>query len=137
MELTLNMPALLFPAVSLLLLAYTNRFLALSNVIRNLYKDYQNKPDEKILRQIANLRKRLLLIRGMQTVGISSLLLCTLCMLLIFLGIGPLARLIFGASLCLMLASLALSLTEIRMQGNALTILLTDMEAELRRHEAG
>lgn len=135
MEMTLNTPALLFPAVSVLLLAYTNRFLGLSNVIRSLHKEYLLKPDDKIVRQIANLRKRLSLIRAMQTMGISSLVLCTICMLMIYLGWQVAAHWLFGISIVTMATSLTLSIVEIQMQGNALNILLVDMESALRAHE--
>lgn len=135
MEMTLNTPALLFPAVSVLLLAYTNRFLGLSNVIRSLYREYQQKPDEKIVKQIANLRQRLVLIRNMQTMGISSLVLCTICMLMIYLGWAVAAQWLFGVSIVTMALSLTLSIIEIQMQGEALNIQLSDMEAALRAHE--
>ncbi len=135
MEMTLNTPALLFPAVSVLLLAYTNRFLGLSNVIRSLHREYQQKPDEKIVKQIANLRQRLVLIRNMQTMGISSLVMCTICMLMIYLGWAVAAQWLFGVSIVTMALSLTLSIIEIQMQGEALNILLSDMEAALRAHE--
>lgn len=135
MEMTLNTPALLFPAVSVLLLAYTNRFLGLSNVIRSLHREYHQKPDEKIVKQIANLRQRLVLIRNMQTMGISSLVMCTICMLMIYLGWAVAAQWLFGVSIVTMALSLTLSIIEIQMQGEALNILLSDMEAALRAHE--
>ncbi|NQU28789.1 MAG: DUF2721 domain-containing protein, partial [Candidatus Marinimicrobia bacterium] len=71
MEMTLTTPAMLFPAISLLLLAYTNRFLAIAGLVRNLYDRYQAKPEQKIQAQIDNLRYRLGLIRNMQVFGIS------------------------------------------------------------------
>lgn len=135
LDMSLNTPALLFPAVSVLLLAYTNRFLALSNVIRNLHREYQQKPDEKIVKQIANLRERLALIRLMQTMGISSLVLCTICMLMIYMGWQMAAHGLFGISIVMMALSLTLSILEIQKQGNALNILLSDMESALRAHE--
>jgi hypothetical protein len=128
MELTVNVPALLFPAISLLLLAFTNRFLGLSSVIRALYADYQQSPQPKIAQQIANLRKRVTLIMQMQAAGVVSLFLCVLCMFLIFFGWQRPANLVFGVSLACMLASLALSVREIRMSSDALNILLADME---------
>jgi hypothetical protein len=130
MELTVNVPALLFPAISLLLLAYTNRFLGLSSVIRSLYADYQQSPHPKLAQQIANLRKRVTLIRQMQAVGVGSLFLCVLCMFLIYFGLQQLAHLMFGVSLACMLLSLALSISEIRMSSDALNILLADMEVQ-------
>ncbi|GAB3246599.1 DUF2721 domain-containing protein [Chitinimonas naiadis] len=130
----ISVPALLFPAISLLLLAYTNRFLGLSSVIRKLYEDYKLAPDPKILRQIANLRRRVALIRSMQGVGVGSLFLCVLCMFLIYFGRHTEAHAVFGISLLCLLVSLALSITEIRMSSDALNILLADMEEDLAHH---
>jgi len=86
MEITLTTPALLFPAISLLLLAFTNRFLALANLIRQLHANYKTAPDELLFGQIANLRHRINLIRDMQAYGVSSLLLCVVSMFALFLG---------------------------------------------------
>ncbi len=131
----ISVPALLFPAISLLLLAYTNRFLGISSVIRKLYEDYKTAPDPKIVRQIANLRKRVTLIRRMQVVGVGSLFLCVLCMFLIFFGLTTAAHTVFGISLICLLISLGLSITEIGMSSEALNILLADMEEDLARHD--
>ena len=78
MELTLTTPALLFSSISLIMLAYTNRFLAYANTIRNLHTAYKHDPSKIIKAQIVNLRKRLYLTRSMQIFGITSLLLCVL-----------------------------------------------------------
>jgi hypothetical protein len=86
MEITLTTPALLFPAVSLLMLAYTNRFLALAALIRSLHSQHRDNPDNMIVEQIRNLRYRVTLIRNMQALGVSSLLGCVLCMFLLFQG---------------------------------------------------
>jgi len=84
-QLSLTTPALLFSAISLLLLAYTNRFLAYASVVRNLHARYKENPDALIVGQIQNLRKRLVLTRTMQLLGIGSLLLCVLCMFLVYI----------------------------------------------------
>ena len=86
MEITLTTPALLFPTVSLLLLAYTNRFLTLATIIRSLYDRYHNDGDESLVPQIQNLRYRVYLIRNMQIAGVLSLLLCVLSMFALFAG---------------------------------------------------
>ncbi len=83
-NLGLTTPALLFSAISLLLLAYTNRFLALASLVRSLYAEYKEKPNEIIFGQISNLKQRLMLIRNMQIYGIVSLLLCVVSMFLIY-----------------------------------------------------
>ncbi|PHV12141.1 DUF2721 domain-containing protein [Chitinimonas sp. BJB300] len=132
----ISVPALLFPAISLLLLAYTNRFLGLSSVIRKLHEDYKTNPDAKILRHIANLRRRVALIRGMQAAGASAMLLCVLCMFLIFFDMQSAAHIVFGISLFAMLLSLGVSISEIGMSSDALNILLADIEDDLASHTA-
>ena len=87
MELSITTPALLFPAISLLMLAYTNRFLAIANLIRSLHAKYKQFPDDKhIITQIQNLRIRIRLIRSMQAIGVLSFLFCVMCMFTIFRG---------------------------------------------------
>src|SRR5690554_1820874 len=96
---TLTTPALLFSAVSLILLAYTNRFIAYTSVVRNLYKQYKENPTGVLKGQIFNLRRRLYLIRTMQILGVTSLFLCVITMFLIFVGSQLIAAYIFGVAL--------------------------------------
>ena len=128
-EISINTPALLFPAITLLMLAYTNRFLALASLIRNLHSKYKQVGEERgIIRdQIHNLKKRLLLVKQMQGSGITSFFLCVLCMLFIFLDYQLIAYTTFGLSLLFLLLSLALSLNEIFISTRALEIELKDM----------
>ncbi|SME99400.1 DUF2721 domain-containing protein [Pseudogulbenkiania subflava] len=126
--LSLTTPALLFPAISLLLLAYTNRFLGLASIIRHLFNDYQDNPEDKIIQQIGNLRSRINLIKWMQFLGVGSLFLCVVTMLQIYVQMAISAQYTFGVSLLLMMASLALSLVELRKSSDALNILLSDLE---------
>ena len=128
MDLNLTTPALLFPAISLLLLAYTNRFVTLAGLIRDLHARHKAQPDTIILQQIANLRTRVFLIRDMQGLGIGSLFLCVLCMFLLFVGKTEVAGYVFGISLLLMLGSLALMLREIALSVVALNLHLGDLE---------
>jgi len=132
MNIDLTTPALLFSTISLLLLAYTNRFLALATVIRTLHREYQKTADPVAAAQIANLRRRVNLIRDMQTLGVASLLLCTVCMGLLFAGMALLGKVIFAISLLLMVGSLTISLVEIRMSVGALNLQLSDMESPKR-----
>lgn len=140
MDIDLTTPSLLFPAVSLLLLAYTHRFLALAALIRSLHDKYQTHADKRIVAQIENLRSRVLLIRNMQACGVSSMLLCVLCMFLLFFKMNVAANISFGASLALMILSLALSIREIQISVNALHLELSDLESHDRkranRHDA-
>jgi hypothetical protein len=130
MEIDLTTPALLFPAISLLLLAYTNRFLSLAALIRSLHARYQASPDELTKTQIRDLRRRVLLIRNMQALGVLSLLLCVACMLVLFAGYVVLGKIFFGISLALMMASLAVSAREIQISVHALDMQLQDLEIE-------
>ena len=129
-EITLTTPALLFPAISLLLLAYTNRFLTIAGLIRQLHSEYQDHPSGTILGQIENLRTRVVLIKNMQSLGISSLFLCVLCMFLLFADEYEMGKWVFGLSLVLLLFSLGLSIREIQISVNALNIQLSDLEAK-------
>jgi hypothetical protein len=131
MELTITTPALFFSAISLLMLAFTNRFLALANLIRTLHIQYLSSHEEIILKQIQILRKRLYLIKQMQFTGISSLLLCVLCMFLIYIEIIIFAKIVFGIAIILLILSLILSIWEIQISVKALDIRLSDIEKNL------
>ena len=128
MEINLTTPALLFPAISLLLLAFTNRFLTLATLIRSLHAKYDQAPNKIILGQIKNLRKRVILIRNMQALGVLSLLLCVICMFLLFYNQQLLGRYTFGVSLILLMASLGISVYEIQISVKALQLHLSNME---------
>jgi hypothetical protein len=128
MDFSLTTPALLFPAISLLLLAYTNRFLTLAALIRDLYGRYKAQPDKKIIGQLHNLRYRIVIIRNMQILGVSSFFLCVLCMFLLFAGLDLVGKIVFGVSLLLLLGSLALSLRELQVSVDALTLQIQDID---------
>ena len=127
-QLTLTTPALLFSAISLLLLAYTNRFLAYANLVRGLHARYKENRDSLIVGQIQNLRKRLVLTRSMQMLGIGSLLLCVLCMFLVYIDQQLAGEIIFGIALVLLIISLGISIREIQISVKALDLHLSDME---------
>jgi hypothetical protein len=130
MQLTLETPGLLFPALSLLMLAYTNRFLTLANLIRDLIDRYHNRPDKKVLTQISNLRRRIALIKTTQILGVTSLLLCVITMFLLFLTLETAGRIVFGLSLLAMAASLLFSVRELFISAEALTVHLQNLEAD-------
>jgi hypothetical protein len=130
---TLTTPALLFPAISLLLLAYTNRFLVLAQLIRKLHNQYEHNLPDLVVRQIDNLRTRITLMQRMQTMGVSSFLFCALSMFLIFIELITVAKYIFGLSLLLLVISLLLSLHEILISTKAIEFELQSIEIELQR----
>lgn len=130
MTLEVSTPALLFPAISLLFLSFTNRFLHLSALVRNLHSSWSENRDELLLAQISNLRQRLVLIRWMQLLGAISLLFCVIAMLTIIANLQLVGGLAFVIALALMAASLACLTREIMMSGGALEIMLKAMEGD-------
>ncbi|MCX6299096.1 MAG: DUF2721 domain-containing protein [Bacteroidetes bacterium] len=148
MDISINTPALLFPAVSLVLLAYTNRFLALSNRVRSLHDKYliNPTPNKSIHQQIKNLRYRLKLIKNMQTFGVLTFITSIFCIFFIyidqmvvanvFFALGLIsfiislvvANVFFALGLISFIISLFLSLLEIRLSNKAIEIELSDME---------
>jgi len=127
-DLTLTTPAVLFSAISLIMLAYTNRFLAYAAVVRNLHDRYLKEKDKQLIKQIENIKKRLYLTRSMQIFGISSLLLCVLTMFLIYIKQQTIAVWVFGTALVLLIISLALLIKEIQISVKALEHHISDIE---------
>ena len=130
MTLEVSTPALLFPAISLLFLAFTNRFLHLSALVRKLHSDWLEKRDDVLRAQIENLRSRIGLIRAMQMFGAVSLLLCVISMLSVIAAFAQTAVITFLAALLLMAASLGCLIFEVWISGGALRILLNAVAAD-------
>lgn len=118
----------MFSAVSLILLAYTNRFLSYAQLVRTLKDKYMVDRSAITKAQIMNLRKRLALTKYMQLCGVVSLLLCVATMFLIYLGSQILSTYIFGLALLLLIISLGLSAWEIQISVKSLKLHLSDME---------
>ena len=131
MEITFNSPALLFPAISLLLLAYTNRYLAMANLIRSLHDKYvHGEKDRLILKQIRILRQRINMVRYMQWLGVFSFLCCVFTMYGVYQQWIAVTHYIFALSLLSLLASLVISLLEISKSTTALELELSDIEEQ-------
>lgn len=130
MTLDISTPALLFPAISLLFLSYTNRFLHLASLVRQLHRDWIDRQDDCLRAQIDNLRKRLKLIRWMQLLGAISLLLCVASMVAVMTGANSPGWIAFFAALLFMGASLTCLVLEIWCSGGALQILLNRVEKD-------
>ena len=128
-QISLNTPALLFPAITLLMLAYTNRFLAIANRIRNLHQSYAKmEVKHTAIKQIKSLRARLNLIKYMQGFGALSFFCCVLCMYFIYRNWMYAANIIFAAGMMTLLISIVLSFLEIQQSTKALELELSDME---------
>jgi uncharacterized protein DUF2721 len=128
MELTLATPALLFPAVSLLFISYTNRFVSYADLVRRLHERWRVDGSTAVERQIKNLRRRIVLIRNMQITGAISLVLSVGCMIFLVFDRMVAAELVFAFALFGMLASLALLIIEITISMRALDVQLSDLE---------
>ncbi|WP_243544064.1 DUF2721 domain-containing protein [Pseudodesulfovibrio tunisiensis] len=128
MQITVTTPALLFPAISLFMLAFTNRFLSLGSRVRALHDHFRKSSDESARRQIENLRKRIYMIRNMQGLGVLSMFTCVLSMIFLFEDWYMAGQIMFGVSLVLLLASLWISFLEIRISVHALDIMLEELE---------
>ena len=133
MDFSLGTPALLFPTVSLLMLAYTNRFLTLATIIRGLHDRYKNDQNDNLLGQIANLRYRVYLIRNMQIFGVLSLLFCVISMFALFAGWSAGGQWSFAIALILMIVSMLISLRELQISVGALDLLLVELEDEEKK----
>ena len=136
MDITLTTPALLFSTISLILLAFTNRFLALGSRIRTLYDRYQDSHGPSLLAQIESMRARVNLIRLMQLYGVVSLFLCVLCMFCLFAGLVLMGKFLFGLSLLALLVSLGLSTREIHISTRALNIQLESLSLSQGERDA-
>jgi hypothetical protein len=128
MQLTLSIPALLFPAISLTMLAYNARYLAIAALIRNLHSQYAQDATAPLKKQIEQLRKRLDIIKNMQATAIVSFLLAAITMFLVYVELEVWANIIFGISLVFLMISLVLSLIEVQLSTKALGIQLKNME---------
>ncbi len=130
MDISINTPALLFPAVSLVMLAYTNRFLALSNRVRTLHDKYieHNTPNKIIHGQIKNIRYRLKLIKQMQSLGVLTFICAIICIFLVYINQQVAANIFFAISLVVFTASLLISLIEVQLSNKAIELELSDME---------
>lgn len=128
MNLSLSIPALLFPAISLTMLAYNARYLAIAALIRHLHSAYEKKESDIIKIQVQRLRKRLTIIKNMQAVAIISFLLAVITMFLIYIELNLWANIVFGISLFALMVSLFLSLIEVQLSTQALSIQLKSME---------
>ncbi len=129
-ELTLITPTFLFSAISLILLAFTNRFLSYAQLVRILKDRYMEDHSALTHAQIMNLRKRLYLTKNMQVFGVASLLMCVVTMLLIYIGLQVISAYVFGIALLLLIISLSLSIWEMQISARSLEIYLSDIEKD-------
>ena len=136
-ELNLTTPSLLFSAISLILLAYTNRFLSYASVVRSLNEKYQENPDKDptTLNQIRNFVLRLRLIRAMQTLGAGSLIFCLAAMFFYFINLTLPAEIFFGIGMVMLVCSLGLCIWEIQISTEAISLHLQNIRRRQREQD--
>ena len=136
-ELNLTTPSLLFSAISLILLAYTNRFLSYASVVRTLNEKYQENPDKDptTLNQIRNFVLRLRLIRAMQTLGAGSLIFCLAAMFFYFINLTLPAEIFFGIGMVMLACSLGLCIWEIQISTEAISLHLQNIRRRQREQD--
>lgn len=136
-ELNLTTPSLLFSAISLILLAYTNRFLSYASVVRSLNEKYQENPDKDptTLNQIRNFVLRLRLIRAMQTLGAGSLIFCLAAMFLYFINLTLPAEIFFGIGMIMLACSLGLCIWEVQISTEAISLHLQNIRRRQREQD--
>jgi hypothetical protein len=130
MDFNLQTPTLLFSAISLLMLAYTNRFVVIANLVRELYAQHIKEPTDITYDQLANLRKRMRIIRNMQIFGGVSFFFSVLSLLFLFASLDFIAKTAFGTSIIMLLVSLMLLLMELQISVHALNIQLKDFDSK-------
>ncbi|MDP1664648.1 MAG: DUF2721 domain-containing protein [Methylobacter sp.] len=128
MDITITTPALLFPAISVLFLAYSNRFLAIASRIREQHNLFNKTHSPVAKKQIDSLRLRIRFIVAMQVLGVVGIICCTLAMGLIFYGLQYYGNITFGFSMVFIVLSLLASISELLLSTKALNIELEDME---------
>lgn len=136
MTVNIETPALLFSATSLILLAYTNRFLTIAQIIRGLKQNFEQQKTKSVIAQIKNLKLRINLIRYMQLFGVLSLFLSVFAMMLIYFEVTFYGDFMFGASLLMLLISLAISFWEISISVKALYLNLSDLKELHNNHSS-
>ena len=129
-EITISTPALVFPALSVLMLAYTNRFIAISKRVRALHAEHKNNPAKNLKKQIKSLHKRLMFIRNMQVLAITGFLINMISIFLILISLPKVATVLFGVGLLAIIGSLLISVLEINMSVQAMSFELEEDEAD-------
>lgn len=130
MDITITTPALLFPAISVLFLAYANRYLAITNRTRELHSLFKATQSFYAKKQVDSLRKRIRLIILMQLFAVMGIICCVLTMGLVFLDMQWMATASFLTGMILIVLSLLVSLWELLISTQALNIELQNIEGK-------
>ena len=123
-------PAILFPAISLLFVAYTNRLHSLSVLIRAMTTEGSDESKtEHTEEQLDILQKRVTYIKRMQVFGILSFIFNLITIICLYINYDYLANYIFGFGLFMLSASLFFALLETLISTKALNIHLKNYKS--------
>lgn len=128
MDIAINTPALLFPAITILFLAYSNRFLTIATRIREKHADFNKTHSPVAAKQIMSFRLRLRYIVAMEMFAVLGIISCTIAMGFIFYGLQNYGNIAFAISMLFIVLSLLASIIELFFSMKALNIELEDME---------
>ena len=123
-------PALLFPAIPLMMIVFGNRYSSLSKLIRDLH-DRVLKEDEvrdKFTELIELLTDRLFLVKSMQTLAGLAFIANLLTIFFRYIDVPSVAFSLFGVATILLSAAILLFVIEIQKSSSALSKHISDLK---------
>jgi hypothetical protein len=128
MDIAVTTPALLFPAITILFLAYSNRFLTIATRIREKHADFNKTQSPIAQKQIVSFRRRIGYIVAMEMLAVLGIISCIVSTGFIFYGLQYYGNVSFAVSMLFIILSLFASIIELVFSTRALNIELEDME---------
>lgn len=129
------LPAALFPAIPLMMISFGNRYMSMASLIRKIHDEViakkltrKDKATNRYLKQIALLRKRLILNRATSTLAAISFIANLVAMYFVYTNDIILFASTFVASLIAFGVSLILYIIELQLSTTALDTHLQDLE---------
>jgi len=129
------LPAALFPAIPLMMISFGNRYTSLASLIRKIHDEViakkltrKDKATNRYLKQIAILRKRLVLNRATSTLASIAFIANLVAIYFAFIEDIHSFTIVFSSSLSLFGIALILYIIEIQLATTALDTHLQDLE---------
>ena len=123
-------PALLFPAIPLMMIVFGNRYSSLSKLIRDLHDRFLKEDEvrDKFTEQIELLTDRLFLVKSMQTLAGLAFIANLLTIFFRYIDVPSVAFSLFGVATILLSASILLFVIEIQKSSSALSKHISDLK---------
>ena len=133
MNIDYTVTALMFPAIPLLMVVYSNRFHTLSRLIRELHDEhvYEKHIPAEWKKQFINLSRRISILRWTIMFAAFGFLFNMLTVFALYLNELFLARVIFGSCCLSMIISIIFFIREIQISTNALNLHMSDMDVKI------